>query len=155
MGRDFSLAGLLRLRHIQEEQAASDLAAANARLRENFNRRTRTREALGDSNTSVTNTAALLAVAAARSSTRSMLAELEAAGQERAGEVAEAQDAFQSARAQSIGLEKLEGKHREAVAAEDLRLEQGVLDEIASTSWHRDQAGDTDHRGNHNEGGDA
>lgn len=143
MARNFSLAGLLRLRHIQEEQAAGDLAAANQRMRDNFSRQARARTALGESRSTVTNTAALLAVAAARASSRSMLSDLEAIGTERQSEAADAKNAFQAARAQSVGLEKLEGKHADTVAAEDLHADQGVLDEIASGSWQRTRNGGT------------
>lgn len=139
MARTFPLAGLLRLRQLQQDQAAGGLAAANARLRENDSSRNRARNALEDTGSSVSTAAALHAVAAARASSRSMLAELESIGDERRSEAARAQAEFNAARAQSVALEKLEGKHTEAVAGEELRAEQVVLDEIASGSWHRDR----------------
>ncbi|WP_231556235.1 hypothetical protein [Cryobacterium sp. MLB-32] len=79
-------------------------------------------------------------MAAARASSRSMLADLDALGQGHLATLAQAQSVFDAARAESIGLEKLEARHSAAVAAADLRAEQIVLDEIASTRWHRDQA---------------
>ena len=137
MARAFPLAGLLRLRQTQQEAAASDLAAANNRRQENLNRTAEARSTLEATPSDVGNAAALRAVAAARAASRSMLAELEATGDERQGDVERAQAAFQAVRAQSIGLEKLEGRHAEAVAAEERQTEQGVLDEIASSSWQR------------------
>ncbi|MEO7006695.1 MAG: hypothetical protein ABI275_03080 [Terrimesophilobacter sp.] len=141
MVRLFPLAGLLRLRHLQQDQAASQLAVANGRMRENNFRQMRARSALGTSLTEVANTAALHAVAAARASSRSTLADLEGVGEERRAEVDQAQAVFDAARSRAIGLEKLEGRHSEAVAAEDVHTEQTVLDEIASEAWHRNHEG--------------
>jgi flagellar FliJ protein len=139
MARAFSLAGLLRLRHVQQDEAASDLAAANARLREAAVRRAKAWAMLesGSQLDGVVDSHSLLAVAAARSSARSMLAELDAVvlGHEEAA--GHAQVTFNAARARSIGLEKLEEKHTAVVAEEDVRSEQLVLDEIASTAWNR------------------
>jgi flagellar FliJ protein len=137
MARSFPLAGLLRLRHLQQDQAASRLAAANARLRESGTSLVQARTLLGESISEVSDPATLHAVAAARASSRSMLAELQAADTLRRTEAEQAQLAFQQARAQAIGLEKLEAQHDLSAAAEELHGEQVVLDEIASGAWHR------------------
>ena len=68
-----------------------------------------------------------------------MLADLLASEQLKDAAVNTAQAEFQAARARSVGLEKLEAKHSDAVAVEDLRTEQNVLDELAGTAWHRRQ----------------
>lgn len=149
MKRLFSLAGLLRLRHLQEDQAAIDLAEADARVRDNEARRARARTALSGLAATPTNVAALNAMAAARSSTRSMLADLDALGRNHQVALNQAQTVFDSARAESIGLEKLEARHAAAVLAEDLRAEQTVLDEIASTRWYRDSDAGSDAPGDH------
>ncbi|HEY9498135.1 MAG TPA: hypothetical protein VIQ78_03860 [Terrimesophilobacter sp.] len=141
MVRLFPLAGLLRLRHLQQDQAASQLAVANGRMRENSFRQMRARTALGSTLSEVANTAALHAVAAARASTRSTLADLEGLAAEHRAEVGQAQAVFDAARSRAIGLEKLEGRHAEAVAASDIHAEQTVLDEIASGAWHRNHEG--------------
>ena len=47
MSRSFPLAGLLRLRQVQQDQAAIDLSAANARVAEGTARQRRARSALG------------------------------------------------------------------------------------------------------------
>ncbi|MCG2621634.1 flagellar FliJ family protein [Arthrobacter sp. I2-34] len=141
MARSFPLAGLLRLRHLQQDQAASQLAAANARLRDSGKSLVQARTLLGESTAEVSDPATLQAVSAARASSRSMLAELQAAETLCRTEAEEAQLAFQQARAQAIGLEKLQGQHALSMAAEELRGEQVVLDEIASGTWHRGEAG--------------
>jgi len=140
MNRTFSLTGLLRLRHLQQDEAAGVLAAANQSAGENAVKSTETRAAIASIPTTATTSAALSAMAAARASSRNMLAELDGLGRHYAAAVGEAQNAFDAARAQSVGLEKLESRHDAAWNAEELRGEQAVLDEIASTRWHREQA---------------
>ena len=139
MSRLFSLAGLLRLRHLQQDQAASDLAEANARVAANEAHRGRARSALSATSITPDTVAAMNAMAAARSSSRSMLADLDALGRSNASTLSEAQAAFGAARAEAIALEKLEVRHHETIRAEDLRAEQIVLDEIASMRWYRDR----------------
>src|SRR5690606_17012875 len=143
MSRMFPLAGLLRLRQIQEEQAASDLAVANARARELRSRKGRMRDALGESSAAPTSTSVLYAVAAARASSRSMLAELDALDSEHQPVLDQANEVFAQARARSIGLEKLAGRHQERQADEDLHAEQAAIDEMAPNGWHRTNDGDT------------
>ena len=142
MKRAFSLAGLLRLRHLQQDQAAGDLAAANLAQRTHEERHLHARAALFGLSATPTNMAALRAMAAARASSRSMLADLDALRRNHETAVAAAQTVFDAARADSIRLEKLELRHAQALVSEDLRAQQSVLDEIASTRWHRNQAGD-------------
>ena len=139
MARTFRLAGLLRLRQVQEEQAASDLAAANARSRENAARQNRARAALGGVGAEATSSNVLYAIAAARSSSRSMLAELEAVDVHNRADVADAAAAYAAARARSLGLEKLEQRHIETRDAGDLAAQQAVVDEIAT---NRPKSGD-------------
>jgi len=74
---------------------------------------------------------------------RSMLADLDSMIYQQQDEADQADDAFKLARAKAIALEKLEAKHVEAVAVEELRAEQAVLDELAGTAWHADHKGTT------------
>ena len=141
MKRAFSLTGLLRLRHLQQDEAAGALAAANRNATENTAARTESHTSMANIPLSATTSAALNAMAAARASSRSMLADLDGLGRNYAVAVGEAQKAFDIARAQSIGLEKLETRHAAAWNAEELHGEQTALDEIASTRWHQGQAG--------------
>jgi flagellar FliJ protein len=138
MTQRFSLAGLLRLRHLQQELAAADLAAARNRLDATNVRQERARVALGGSSADVTSTSALYAIAAGRAALRSTLADLNALHEGQQAEAMAAEVALGAARATSISLEKLEVKHTTRVEAEAVVAEQHVLDELASTSWHRD-----------------
>ncbi|MFJ2662268.1 flagellar FliJ family protein [Arthrobacter koreensis] len=139
MRRDFPLAGLLRLRRLQQDSAAGTLAAANADLRRAAEARIEAYGSLAATPLEAADAATLNAIAAARASSRSMLADLLASEQLKDAAANTAQAEFQAARARSVGLEKLEAKHSDAVAVEDLRTEQNVLDELAGTAWHRRQ----------------
>lgn len=140
MARAFPLAGLLRLRHLEEDQAASHLAAANSRLEESSVLRERARTALGGTPAGVVSIESLYAVAAARASTRGMLADLDALGRRHESAQEEAQTHFDAARAQSLRMEKLARRHQASAAADELRDEQIIIDEIAATSWHRGES---------------
>lgn len=139
MSRMFPLAGLLRLRQIQEEKAAGELASANARSRELRARQARMRDGLGSTSATPTSTTVLYAVAAARASSRSMLAELDALDSEHQPVLDQANEVFAQARARSIGLEKLAGRHQEQQAEEELHAEQAAIDEMASNGWQRNE----------------
>lgn len=52
--------------------------------------------------------------------------------QNRRADADRAQQDYTAARRAAVGLEKLEGKHTEQQAAEELRTEQNALDEIAA-----------------------
>ena len=134
--RTFPLAGLLRLRRIHQDQAAGELAAAAAALRERAADRGTAMASLDRSLSRVDSAQALAAVAAARASSRSMLRELEALETRSMMDLDRAQADFSAARAQTISLEKLEERHTAAVHAEDLKAEQLVLDEIATNARH-------------------
>ena len=134
MARDFRLAGLLRLRQVQQDQAASDLAAANDRARESAARQNRVRATLGGVGVDATSSNVLYAIAAARSSSRSMLAELTAVESRDRAAVDDAAAAYARARARSLGLEKLETRHNETQNSEDLAAQQSAIDEIASST---------------------
>lgn len=139
MTRAFPLAGLLRLRRLQEETAAAKLAAANARVQETSRLQAQAYQELAQSSMAATDSTTLYAVAAARASSRAMLADLAALGVRRTAEADTAQAAFHSARADSVGLEKLEARHQVEAAAEDRRTEQTILDELAGSAWQRRQ----------------
>ncbi|WCI07429.1 flagellar FliJ family protein [Arthrobacter sp. OVS8] len=81
----------------------------------------------------------LRAVAAARSSSHSMLADLQNLSRIAETEEATARQEFIAARTRSVGLEKLQARHDAEVFTADLRAEQSALDEIASTVWHREE----------------
>ena len=137
MNRQFSLAGLLRLRQAEQKTAETGLASANARSSSVRARRAEARAALAESAGTAGDSATLLAIAAARASSQSMLAELDALAAVAAEEAAAAQAEYTEARRRAVDLEKLETRHDAAFAASELLAEQGALDEIASAAWHR------------------
>ncbi|MDM7890113.1 flagellar FliJ family protein [Curtobacterium caseinilyticum] len=134
MARRFPLAGLLRLRHAEQDRAAAALAAANDRVRDAADARIAARRSLADREDTqpVTDAATLSALAAARASTRGMLEELDAVARSHRADADEAQATYNAARRAALGLEKLEDQHDREQAAEDLRTEQNALDEIAA-----------------------
>lgn len=137
MARTFPLAALLGLRRLEENQAATALSAANHRTAAI---QTRQGEALRDLNGSpslATSADTLRTAAYARASSRSMLSDLTALSALAETDTARAREEFQTARARTIGLEKLEEKHTSAATADDLRTEQIALDEIATGSWQK------------------
>jgi len=141
MARAFALAGLLRLRQIEKEHAASDLAAANALRRDAGERQARAIAALHAVPVEATDAGTLFALAAARASSRSMLADLAALAAEREAEAAAAQEAFTEAKKRAVGLEKLENRHRAEVVAGELSAEQSAIDEMATGAWQRAREG--------------
>jgi flagellar FliJ protein len=139
--RSFSLAGLLRVRHAQQQKAMAELSDANRRVRDVAARRAqveRTLEGAVAGNAVVTDAGTLIAIAAARASTRGMLAELDAVADAHRTAAADAQATYNAARARAIALEKLEVRHVVEAQAEELHQEQIALDEIASIAHHRD-----------------
>lgn len=134
MARSFPLAGLLRLRHTEQDRAAATLAAANDRVREAADARVAARRTLEESGTAmpIEDAATLSAVAAARAATRGMLRELDVVAEQHRSDAARAQDAYNAARRSALGLEKLEEQHTARETAEELRTEQAALDEIAA-----------------------
>jgi flagellar FliJ protein len=139
MSRQFSLAGLLRLRQIQQDQAATGLARARSRSSSVRAREAAARRELGALDEPISSSASLRAIAAARSSSHSMLADLQNLGRIAETDESTARSEFIAARTRSVGLEKLQARHDAEVNTEDLRAEQSALDEIASTVWHRDE----------------
>ncbi|WP_020143842.1 hypothetical protein [Terracoccus sp. 273MFTsu3.1] len=142
MTAPFSLAGLLRLRRLEEEQAGAVYGAATAR---HATLVARTDRALADAaaiRAEVDTIHELQAVAAARASSLARLTELRALTATAADERDSAQAGFTVARGRTLGLEKLEARHGEAVHAADLAAEQVVLDELGSTAHTRSRLGE-------------
>ncbi len=133
MARQFPLAGLLRLKQLREDEAAGTLSAANERLRASRARTDGVSEALEGTDLDPAGSASLYAVAAARASARSMLADLHALEARLRAEQEHAQIVYRGARADTKGLEKLETRHAEGEARALLGADQRILDEIAST----------------------
>lgn len=131
MSRQFPLAGLLRLRRLEQDQAAAHLGAVNAQLRAVTARKD---AALAESerlSSEAADAASLRAIAAARSASSSLLADLEALAALADADAERAQHDLAAARARTLGLEKLEARHAAEAVAADLAAEQIVLDELS------------------------
>lgn len=134
MTAHFPLAGLLRLRRLEQDQAAGHLGAASSRLAALAAREGRAVAEAERIPSDADTSAALLAVAAARASSMSMLTELRGLAATAEAEQAEAEREFGAARARTVGLEKLEARHAAAAAASALAAEQVILDELGSAA---------------------
>lgn len=132
MNRQFPLAGLLRLRRLEQDQAAGHLGAVNAQLRAVGAQQAAARADAEEIASDVDSSAALLAVAAARAASAGLLAELDALVAAHEAECAQAQRDLAAARTRTIGLEKLELRHQSLVEAADLAVEQRVLDDLGA-----------------------
>jgi len=131
---DFSLAGLLRLRRRQEDQAAGALLRARSRASELAAQRTGVRDAMLGQDEEIGSVEALHAIAAARASTSSMLADLRTLEADQHAAVERARAAHEKARADRKAIEKLEARHAVAEAAAAVRADQAVLDDLGGRS---------------------
>lgn len=131
MADTFRLAGLLKFRQAQEDQAAAALARANARRREHAGRLKDARTILSESSEEASSAAALRATAAARSASRSMLADLHALSETAEAEAEAAHAELVAAKKAAASLEKLAERHLVGETEDLLREEQRFLDELA------------------------
>lgn len=139
MSRPYRLAGLLRLRKLQEDQAASDLAVANAARRAALDLQAVAQGELAHHGFDpVSETGAWRSAIASRVALRGLVREAAAASELAATEVDQREMAWADARRRAVPLEKLAERHEESEKVEDLRQEQIVLDEIASRGAPRD-----------------
>lgn len=128
----FRLAGLLRLRKLQEDNVRAQLARTRATELQRRRSEQRVRNVLGESAVDATSAEAVQSIAAARASSSSMLGELDALLAQDVAAVAEAEAAHAAARARTVQIEKLEERHAARARAGELRAEQLVLDEAAA-----------------------
>lgn len=134
----FPLSALLRVRGVQERAAAASLSNARAASVAAESAVERAVSSLSDIATEIDDPATLLAMAAARSSGQAALADLRVLAQVRQDAAEAAALAHVEARRELKGLERLESAHRESERAEERRVEQNVLDEIAVVRAARD-----------------
>ncbi len=146
MSRAFTLAGLMRVRELQEERAAADLALANQDRLEAKERRMAIRQTLTEQEFPEVANADVFdrhthevevyaptwrAIVAARASVTAMLGESTQALHV-ATEVADAAtDEWARAKMRAAMIEKLRVRHDREVEAVELREEQIALDESA------------------------
>lgn len=131
MTRSFSLAGLLRVRSIQERAAAQELSRAVIDANQTRARDRQVRAALAASESDAVDVRSLAALAATRVATRSMLADLESLSALQQQAVDAAQSTHVEVRREVRGLDRLAAAHEERSRADALRAEQRDLDEIA------------------------
>ncbi|MDQ0613722.1 flagellar FliJ protein [Microbacterium sp. W4I4] len=131
MSRLFSLAGLLRVRSIQERQAAQELSRAVIDANQTRTRDRHLRAALAATESDAVDVRTLASLAAARVAGRSMLADLESLSAQQQEAVESARIAHEEARRAVRGLDRLAVAHQMRMRVEDLRVEQHELDEIA------------------------
>ncbi|HEV7623717.1 MAG TPA: flagellar FliJ family protein [Amnibacterium sp.] len=133
----FSLAGLLRLRRLREDQAAAEVGRARSRASEIAAERHQLLDVLSDHGHEARDVRGIAAISAARASTSTMLADLEGLRRTQEEIVARAEAAHRAARRGTLSVEKLEERHDAESRAEELRAEQGVLDELAARTRAR------------------
>lgn len=131
MARSFSLAGLLRVRSIQERAAAQELSRAVIEENQTRTRERHLRAALAATDSDAVDVRSLAAMAAARVAGRSMLADLESLAQVQQQAVSDAQSSHSEVRREVRGLDRLAAAHLARMQADALRAEQHELDEIA------------------------
>lgn len=132
----FSLEGLLRLRKLQKDQAAAGYSSTRTRASEIAERQRAVRAELIGTTGMDGSSESMSWIAAARSSTASTLAELDALEAEWQLRMEDARQKYAAAKADAASLEKLEERHILATTNEENRKEQLSLDEIAARSWH-------------------
>ena len=139
MSRSFSLAGLLRVREIQERAAAQRLSRAVIDAQHTEARDRALRAHLSTADSEAVDVRSLAALAAARVAGRAMLADLRTLSELQQETVAEARTEHAEARRTVRGLERLATSHAAEVRAAELHAEQAELDEIATRRTTEDR----------------
>lgn len=131
MSRGFPLAGLLRVRGIQERAAAERLTRASMEHAQTEARDRQVRASLTSSADGVEDVRTLAALAASRVAARSLLSDLRVLGEAQAAAVTTAREEHAAARIDEHGLTRLAEAHDRRERERALRAEQSALDEIA------------------------
>lgn len=131
MSRRFPLAGLLRIRGIQERAAAAHLSRAALEQQRTEARERQVRAALTASADTPGDVRTLAALAAGRVAARSQLSDLAALQQTQRADLDAARARHAAARRAEHGLERLAERHTEREHANAEARDQAALDEIA------------------------
>ncbi|WP_460772452.1 hypothetical protein [Microbacterium sp. GXF7504] len=134
----FRLDGLLRVRRIQEQAAAERLSRASVAANQTAAHDRRVRAALAATDADAADVRSLAALAASRVAARAMLAELDALAELQAQELDTARNDHTRARRAVRGLDRMAAAHEVRRRAEEARVEQAALDEIASRDAHEE-----------------
>lgn len=129
----FKLSSLLKVRRIQEDQAAAGLNQARTTARGVQRRAADERELLED----LGGQSVLAAAGIARASAARQLSEIRAAQQVADGEVDAAEQALMLARQARRSAELLKERHEAKMLVLEAKDEQQVLDELASAKFHQ------------------
>jgi len=130
VARGFALAGLLRLRGLQETKAAGELAEANRAVRRSTGQRSAALEQLAADAPEPVDESTLQAIAVARAASRARLLELDAVLAADRNRAAQAAATHQAARQELKSLEKLAEQHTEQRRQQELAREQQLLDDL-------------------------
>jgi flagellar FliJ protein len=139
MANPFSLAALLRLRRLQQDNAASEVSVSRARAAEVSARRRYAENSLANLMSPNGSSETLRWTAAARAASSSTLGDLGVLEDEWERRMAEARERLEESRKATISLEKLEERHDAAEQKEFLRTEQNALDEISTRTVNAKQ----------------
>ncbi len=131
MSRGFPLAGLLRVRRLQERAAAERLTRASMEHAQTEARDRQVRASLTTSAEGVEDVRTLAALAASRVAARSLLSDLRALGDAQAAAADAARAEHAAARIDEHGLTRLAEAHDRRERDRVRRGEQSTLDEIA------------------------
>lgn len=134
MKRGFPLAGLLRIRGIQQRAAAAHLSRAAMEQQRTEARDRHVRAALTASADTPGDVRTLAALAASRVAARSLLTDLDALRRAQRDEVDAARTRLTESRRAEQGIERLAEAFHERERARRDAAEQAVLDEIALRS---------------------
>lgn len=129
----FKLSSLLKVRRIQEDQSAAQLAQARSASRGVQRRAADEREMLED----LGGQSVLAAAGIARASAARQLAEIRAAQEVADGEVDAAEKVLMLARQARRSAELLKERHDAKMRALEAKEEQQALDELASAKFHQ------------------
>ncbi|MEU4016732.1 flagellar FliJ family protein [Microbacterium sp. NPDC028030] len=132
MTRSFSLAGLLRVRGIQERAAAQRLSRAVIDAQHTEARDRLLRAHLTGTGSEAVDVRSLAALAAARVAGRTLLADLSTLSELQEQTVDQAREEHAEARRAVRGLDRLAEAHAAEARAADRHAEQAELDEIGS-----------------------
>lgn len=138
MKRGFPLAGLLRIRGIQQRAAAAHLSRAAMEQQRTEARDRQLRAALTTSADTPGDVRTLAALAASRVAARSLLTDLDTLRSAQRDEVDAARAQFTDARRAEQGIERLADSFHDRERARRDAAEQTVLDEIALRSTAED-----------------
>lgn len=130
--RSFPLAGLLRVRELRETSASGVLYSANSELARGNRRLESLMRRAAEAEEPIHDAASLLAVAAGRSASRSMLTEHLTRMEQLKRAADDATAAHAEAKRDVKVVQKLREKHDTAAQAAELAAEQRVIDEAAS-----------------------